>query len=117
MHLSSHLDGVKRATHIKINAAPVLNVALSVNKRIFIIYKNKDRFNKSSPDAGIFFSNYEGNESVAEVGGKSNTDLSHRVHVYIIEYQVQNMNVNQLKYNLRKRKTSLRYNFIIIKEF
>ena len=40
------------------------------------------------PDAGIFFSDYEGKKSVAEVGGKSNNDLYHTVHVEIPLYQV-----------------------------
>ena len=47
-----------------------------------------------------FFSDYEGNKSVAEVGDKINNDLSHTVHVEIPEYQVQKMNVNQLKEKL-----------------
>ena len=51
-----------------------------------------------------FFSDDEGNESVAEVGDKSNDDLSHTVHVEIPEYQYQRMNVNNLKDNLSKIK-------------
>ena len=39
----------------------------------------------------------EGNESVAERGEKSNSDLPPPVHVYITEYQVQKINVNQIK--------------------
>ena len=49
-------------------------------------------------------SDNEGNESVAEVGDKSNNDLSHTVHVEIPEYQYQRMNVNNLKDNLSKIK-------------
>ena len=37
----------------------------------------------SRPDAGKKFSDYEGNESVAEGGDKSNNDSSYTVHVGI----------------------------------
>ena len=60
-----------------------------------------------------FFSDYEGNESVAEGWGKSNNDSSHTVHVEIPEYQYQRMNVNHLKDKLRKIKTSVWYKKII----
>ena len=49
------------------------------------------------------FSDNEGNESLLEGGYKSNNDSSHTVHFGITEYQVQNMNVNQLKDKLRKK--------------
>ena len=47
---------------------------------------------------------YEGNESVVEVGDKSNNYLSHTMYVNIPSYQVQNMNYNQLKDKLGKIK-------------
>ena len=65
------------------------------------------------PDAGNFFSYYEGNESVAEVGDKSNNYLSHTVHVGIPEYKFLKMNVNYLKDKIRKRKTSVWYKNIL----
>ena len=40
---------------------------------------------------------------------KSNNDSYHTMHVYIPSYQFQNMNVNNLKDNLRKRKTYVWY--------
>ena len=49
-------------------------------------------------------SDYEGNEYVSEVGDNSNNDLSHTVHVDILEYQFQKMNINHLKDNFRKRQ-------------
>ena len=57
------------------------------------------------PDFGNNLSDYEDNESVFEWGGNSNNDSSHTVHVDIPLYQVQKMNVNQLKCKLLKRKT------------
>ena len=65
------------------------------------------------PDAGNFFSCYEVNESVAEVGDKSNNYLSHTVHVGIPEYKFLKMNVNYLKDKIRKRKTSVWYKNMI----
>ena len=50
---------------------------------------------------------YEGNESVVEVGDKSNNYLSHTVYVDIPEYQVQKMNLNNLKDKLKERKNSV----------
>ena len=60
----------------------------------------------SPPGAGKCFSDYEGNEYVAEIGYNPNKYLSHIMHIEITEYQVQNMNVNNLKDKLRKIKTS-----------
>ena len=47
-------------------------------------------------------SDYQGNESVAEGGDKSNNDSYHTVHVEITSYQVKKTNVNQLKETLGK---------------
>ena len=65
------------------------------------------------PDAGKKIYDYEGNESVAEGGDKSNNDSSHTVHVDIPEYQVQKTNVNCPKDKLRKRKTFLGENIYL----
>ena len=59
------------------------------------------------PGAGKIFSDYGGNEYVAEGGEKSNNDSSHTVHVDIPLYKFQRMNINQLKDKLMKRKTSV----------
>ena len=42
------------------------------------------------------------NESVVEVFYKSNNDSSPPVHVYITEYKLQNLSVDQLKDMVRK---------------
>ena len=47
------------------------------------------------PDVGKHFSDYKGNEPVAEGGGKSNNDSYYSADVDIPYYQVQMMNVNQ----------------------
>ena len=65
------------------------------------------------PDAGKMFSDYEGDKSVAEGGGKSNNDSSHTVYVDITSYRVQRMNVNQLKDKLGKINTYVWYKNII----
>ena len=44
----------------------------------------------------------EGNEYVLKGGDKSNKNSSPPVYIDILEYQVQKVNVNQLKYKLRK---------------
>ena len=59
------------------------------------------------PETGKKVSDHKGNEYFAEEVDKSNNYLSHTMHVNIPEHQVQNMNINQLKYNPRKRKTSV----------
>ena len=53
------------------------------------------------PDDGNSFSV---NESVSEEGDNSDNDSYHIVHVEIQEYQIQNMNVNQIKDKIKKRK-------------
>ena len=64
-------------------------------------------------DSGKTFSGYEGNEYFTKGRDKSCNDSSHIVHVDISQYHVQKMNVNHLKDNLRKRKTSVRYKNIL----
>ena len=59
------------------------------------------------PDFSWFWKNisdYQGNESVAEGGDKSNNDSYHTIHVKITSYQVKKTNVNQLKGTLGKEK-------------
>ena len=68
-----------------------------------------DQRDVSPPDAGITFSDYEGNEYFSERGYKSKSYLSYTVNVDIAEYQVQKMNVDNLKDNIRKIETSLCY--------
>ena len=51
------------------------------------------------------YSNGKGNESVMGGGYKSNNYSYPPFHVYIPVYQVQNMNVDQLKENIMKIKT------------
>ena len=65
------------------------------------------------PDPRFFFPDYEGNESVAGLGDKSNHDSSHTVHVDIQEYQFQSTNVNHPKDKLRKIKTYVCYTNIL----
>ena len=48
-----------------------------------------------------------------DVGDKSNSYSSCTVHVEIQEYKVQNIRINPLKTNLRKRKTSVWYKNIL----
>ena len=57
------------------------------------------------PNAGKNSPDDEGNESIVEVGVKSNNNSSPTVHVDIPEYHVHKMNINQLKEKLRKIKT------------
>ena len=55
-------------------------------------------------DSGEKYYNEEVNWYVAEGGDNKNKNLSPPVHVDIPEYQVQKMNVDQLKENITKRK-------------
>ena len=55
----------------------------------------------------MIFSDYEGNEYVAERRYNSKKHLSHTVNFEITKYQVQKTNVNKLKDKLGKIKKPL----------
>ena len=57
----------------------------------------------------MIFSDYEGNEYVAERRYNSKKHLSHTVNFEITKYQVQKTNVNNIKDKLRKIKISVWY--------
>ena len=68
-------------------------------------------------DAGEFYFNGEGNESVEEGGDNSNNDSSTSVHVDIPEYQVQSINANKIKENITKKNPLQETNFLLMKYF
>ena len=69
------------------------------------------------PNAGKNSPDDEGNEYIVEVGVKSNNNSSPTLHVDILEYQVQKMNINQLKEKLGKIKTLYVTKKIFMKNF